>query len=108
MSGVMAFINVFFSTIQTLLGWCLDGLMYVLKTALYFPFDGLLTAISGLLSALDVSSLIVSSASTWGGMPPQLLYIVNAIGIPQGLSMLAYAYGLRMALNLIPAALTRI
>lgn len=108
MSGIMAFINGFFLVIQTLLGWVLDGLMYVLKTALYFPFDGLLTVISGLISALDVSSVIVSSVSTWGAMPPQLLYIVNAIGIPQGLSILAYAYGLRMALNLIPAALTRI
>ena len=108
MSGIMAFINTFFHTIQTLLGWVLDGLLYVLKTALFFPFDGLLTVVSGLISALDVSNVIVSSASTWSGMPPQLLYIVNAIGLPQGLSMLAYAYGLRMTLNLIPAALTRI
>ncbi len=108
MFGIMAFINGFFTTIQTLLGWVLDGMLYVLKTALYFPFDGLLTVVSGLISVLNVSSLIVSSASTWGGMPPQLLYIVNAIGIPQGLAILASAYLLRMGLNLIPAALTRI
>jgi len=108
MDVIMGFINGFFAIIQDLLKWVLDGLMYVLKTALYFPFDGLLTAIEGLISALDISQLMISSASTWGAMPPQLLYVVNAIGIPQGLSLLAYAYGIRMAINLIPAALTRI
>lgn len=108
MLGIMSFINSFFSTIQSLLGWCLDGLMYVLKTALYFPFDGLLTMITGIVSALNFSSLAISSATTWGAMPPQLIYIINAVGFPQGLSILASAYVIRMTLNLIPAALTRI
>lgn len=108
MSGIMSFLNGFFAVIQILLGWTLDGLMYVLKTAFYFPFDGLLTAISSLISALDFSSMGLSSVATWANMPPQLLYIVHAIGIPQGLSILAAAYIIRMGINLIPAALTRI
>jgi len=108
MSGIMDFINGFFSTIQTILGWVLDGLLYVLKTFLYFPFDGLLTAVEGIISAFDFSSFASSTAVSWTGMPPQLLYIVNAIGIPQGLAILAAAYIIRITLNLIPAALTRI
>ena len=108
MSGIMNFLNIFFATIQSLLGWVLDGALYVLKTAFYFPFDGLLTVVSGLISSVNVSDLVVSSASSWGLMPPQLLYIVNQIGIPQGLTILAYAYMIRLTLNLIPAAFTRI
>jgi len=108
MSGIMSFINGFFSTIQTLLGWVLDGLMYVLKTILYFPFDGVLTAVESIIAALDFSSFATSTAASWTGMPPQLLYLVNAIGIPQGLAILASAYILRITLNLIPASLTRI
>ena len=108
MSGIMAFINGFFTTIQTLLGWVLDGLMFVLKTFLYFPFDGVLTEIEGIILALDFSSFASSTAVAWTGMPPQLIYVVNAIGIPQGLAILASAYILRITLNLIPAALTRI
>lgn len=108
MSGIMDFINGFFAIIQTLLRWVLDGLLYVLKTFLYFPFDGLLTAIQSLISALNFSSMGLSTAATWTDMPPQLLYIVNAIGIPTGLAILAAAYLIRMGLNLIPASLTRI
>jgi F0F1-type ATP synthase membrane subunit c/vacuolar-type H+-ATPase subunit K len=108
MTGIMDFINGFFHILQTILSWMLDGLMYVLKTALYFAWDGLLTAITGLFTALNVSNVLVSAASTWSAMPSQLLYLVNQIGIPQGLTILGYAYLIRMTLNLIPAAFTRI
>ncbi|EKD40964.1 MAG: hypothetical protein ACD_74C00099G0013 [uncultured bacterium] len=108
MDAIMSFINVFFSTIWQFIKDGLDALLYVFKAALFFVFDGLLTVVSGLLSSLDVSSAILSSAATWASMPPQLIYIVNAIGIPQGLAILAGAYVVRMTLNLIPAALTRI
>lgn len=108
MSGIMNFINGFFSALQTLLSWMLDGLLYVTKAALYFVWDGLLTVITGLITAVDISNVLVSAAATWDAMPPQLLYLINQIGIPQGLTILGYAYLIRMGFNLIPAALTRI
>lgn len=108
MTGIMNFINGFFTALQTILSWMLDGLAYVLKTVIYFVFDGLLTVVSGIISAVDISNVLVSAASTWNAMPPQLLYVIHQIGIPQGLTILGYAYLIRMGLNLIPAALTRI
>ena len=108
MSGVFSFINSFFTSLQAVGAWLLNGLLYVLKTALFFSFDGLLTCISSVLSLIDVSSVIVSASAAWAGMPPQLIWIINQVGIPQGLSILLVAIGIRMALNLIPAALTRI
>lgn len=108
MDSIMNFINVFFSTIWQFIKDALDALLYVFKAAIYFIFDGLLTVVQGVLSSIDVSSVVVSSAATWSAMPTQLLYIINALGIPQGLSILAAAYAIRMTLNLIPAALTRI
>jgi hypothetical protein len=86
----------------------LDGFLLVLKIAFYLPFDGILTVITAFVSSLDVGQLVFNSASTWGLLPPQMLYVINAIGFPQGLTLVAYAIGLRMLLNLIPAALTRL
>lgn len=108
MDAIMEFINSFFSTIWQFIKDALDALLYVFKAAIFFVFDGLLTVVQGILSSIDVSSVVISSAATWSAMPTQLLYIINALGIPQGLSILAAAYAIRMTLNLIPAALTRI
>lgn len=102
------FINAFWSGLQAVLSWLLDGALYVLKAALYFPFDGLLTCISSFVSALDLSGILFTSATTWGALPPQLLYVLNQIALPQCLSLMLYAYIIRLTLNLIPAALTRI
>ena len=108
MSAIIAFIDSFFSSLQGVGVWLLNGLLYVLKAAIYFPFDAILSVISAALTAVDVSSILVSASAAWAGMPSQLIWVINAIGIPQGLSILASAYLIRMALNLIPAAFTRI
>lgn len=95
----------FFSNIVV---WCLDGILFILKKAFFLPFDGLLTAISAVFSAIDISTFISSYAMNWAGLPPQMIWFVNAIAIPQGMTIMAGAVGVRLALNLIPAAFTRI
>lgn len=88
--------------------WGLDGALYVLKVGFFFIIDGLLTAIYAIVSTLDLGSLVFNVAGLWAGLPPQVIYLVNAVGIPSGLSMILYAIVIRMLLNLIPAAFTRI
>lgn len=97
-----------FTFLANILKWCLDGFMFIIKNALFFIFDGLLTCISSIFLALDFSSFASSYAMNWAGLPPQFIWFVNAISLPTGLTMLAAAIGIRMALNLIPAAFTRI
>ncbi|MHB1014365.1 MAG: hypothetical protein ACYC2W_03675 [Desulfurivibrionaceae bacterium] len=108
METIIAFVIDFFRLCKELLTWMLDGFLYVLKTVLYLPFDGILTVITSFVSSLDVGQLVFNSASTWGLLPPQMLYVINAVGFPQGLTLVAYAIVIRMTLNLIPAALTRL
>lgn len=108
METLVNFVIDFFRLLKGLFSWLLDGFLFVLKTVLYLPFDGILTVITAFVSSLDVGQLVFNSASTWGLLPPQMLYVINEVGVPQGLTLVAYAIGIRMALNLIPAALTRL
>ena len=97
-----------FGFLRLLLTWTLDGILWLLGKAFFLPFDGLLTAISALFNAIDLSAFAATYAMDWAGLPPQLIWFVNAVAIPQGMTILAGAIGIRMLLNLIPAAFTRI
>ena len=101
-------INGFWTTLQTLLSWVLDGFLYVIKTAVWFILDGFLTTVYAFVNLLDISSVLFDMAAYWGLLPPQLVYIINQIGLPMALTMLMGCYVIRMLLNLIPAAFTRI
>lgn len=100
--------NAFVSFFKNLAEWLLDGVLFVIKSAFFFIFDGLLTVITLAVQALDFSSFLASYAMDWAGLPSQAIYIIVAIGIPQGITIIATAMIIRLGLNLIPAALTRI
>lgn len=102
------FINSFFTTLQSLLTWVLDGVTYVVKGVFWFILDGVLTAITTFISLLDVGSHITSFAGYFGLLPPQLIWLIQAIGLPQGLSILIWAIVIRMTINLIPSWITRL
>ena len=97
-----------FDFLKTIFSWALDGLLWLLGKFFFLPFDGILTVISGLFNAIDFSAFLASYAMNWAGLPPQMIWFVNAVGIPQGITILTAAIGIRMILNLIPAAVTRI
>lgn len=107
MTAIIKWLASFWDGIKTALTWVLDGVLYVLKAVFFFLWDGLLTAVYAIVGALDVGSLAVSVGGLWIGLPPQLLYVINAVGIPTGLTMVFYAIIIRKLLDLIPAALTR-
>lgn len=88
--------------------WALDGILWLLGKFFFLPFDGILTVVSGLFNAIDLSSFLASYAMNWAGLPPQMIWMVNAVGVPQGITILTACIGIRMAINLIPAAFTRI
>lgn len=101
-------LDAIFKYFADLLKWALDGIMWVIGKATFVIFDGLLTVISAFFLALDFSSFLASYAMNWAGLPSQMIWLINAVGIPQGVLILSGAIGIRMLLNLIPAAFTRI
>jgi hypothetical protein len=102
------FTNGFWSTVQSALDWSMDGVVYLLMGAVYLVIDGLLLIITSLVGAINTSSVATNMAANYGLLPPALVYVVNAICLPQGIAIIVTCIIIRMSLNLIPAAFTRI
>lgn len=89
--------------------WLFDSI-YEFFTALpYWLFDLVLTVIESIIEAIDWSTMSAfESFNEWGLLPDQLLWILNYLNFSQCLTILAGAYGIRLLLNIIPAAVTRV
>lgn len=94
--------------LTTALSWLADSILLVIKAGLFWPFDGLLTVIQVFFTSLDLSAFTASYALNWAGLPTQLIYCINAVGLIQCIGILISATIVRMVINLIPAAFTRI
>lgn len=86
----------------------LNLLSEILWGGVYLLLEGLLTIIESIVSAVDLGTLITSTAASWNVLPPTLIYLINSMGIPDALSVIGWAYTVRFVLNIIPASLTRI
>ena len=105
---LLSFVDGFWSVIVSVVQWLVQGIIYAVETGLYFAWDGVLTVISGLVSGVNLGNLATETAQAWGLLPPQLAYLISATGIGNGLGMIGTGIGIRMLLNLIPAAFTRL
>lgn len=104
---IIEFLNWIFDTLFKPFRWALDGIFWILGHAAYWIFDGLLTAIQLSFSGLDFSAVLFSN-TLGGDLPPLLTWFVVQLGLPQCFSLIGVAIGIRMLLNLLPAAVTRI
>lgn len=102
------FISSFFSGCWDILKLGLDAVITLITTVLYWFWDGFLFLVTNLISTLDLSSLAFNQYAAWADLPPQLVYLLNQLALPQCAAMIAAAITIRMTLNIIPAALTRI
>lgn len=90
------------------LNWCFMGMIYVISYPLIYLLEGVLAAVSAVLGALDFSAISIDWAGTILGLPGPMLYLLHGCGFDLGLSLIAGAIGIRVLLNLIPGALTRV
>lgn len=70
--------------------------------------EGIFTIIEGIVDSIDLADLLAEQAASWGLVPDQTIYLLTALGIPAGVSIITYCIAIRMMLNLIPASFTRI
>jgi hypothetical protein len=112
MQGVIDYLITFatalFNMIKAVALWTLDGIVWLLSHVLFLIFDGILTCISVFFSLLDFSNFIAGYAMSWAGIPDQMIWFINAVSIPAGVTMICGAIGIRMAINLIPSWATRL
>lgn len=87
--------------------WILDGILWIIGHILYLIFDGLLTVIQLFFQTLDFSAVLFNN-TLGSNLHPVMVWFINQLGIPQCFSIIGMAIGIRMLLNLLPAAVTRI
>ena len=88
--------------------WILDGFILLLQFVAYTILDGLFLVVETALAAIDVSAIVFNYAASWSALPTQLVWLINAVGLPQCMAILGAAYLIRLTLNVIPASLTRV
>ena len=102
------FIFAFWDTVTTILHVILKIIFSVIGWVLYVMFDGCLAAVYAFFQGLDLSALAFNTASAWTSLPPQLIWLVNELALPQCITIIVGTLGVRLILNLIPSAFTRI
>lgn len=88
--------------------WLLDSIGSAISWMLYTIYDGVLIVIYSFADAIDFSAVMFNTAAQYSSMPPQLIWLINQVGLPQALTYLAGALVIRLLLNLLPAAITRV
>lgn len=98
----------FWQWVETGFKWVLDGFILLLQFVVFTILDGLFLVVETTLSAVDLSSILFNYAATWSSLPTQLIWLINAVGLPQCFTILGAAYLIRLTLNLIPSVFTRV
>lgn len=88
--------------------WLLDALFYLLKGVAWLILDGLLTAVLVVIQGINYSSVVFQWAAGYALIPSQAVYVMQSIGFPQFVTIIASAYALRFLLNIIPSWATRV
>lgn len=111
MSGfgvIIDWLRTFWSWVETGFLWIIEGFLTLLQFVVFTILDGLFLVVETALGAIDLSSVLFNYAATWSSLPPQLVWLINAVGLPQCLALLGAAYLVRLSLNLIPSVFTRV
>ena len=103
-----SWLSSFWEMLLTGFTWILDSLLLALQFVFFSIIDGFFTVIETFFATLDLSALAFNYAAQWSSLPTQLVWLINGVGLPQGLTMLGGAYLLRLILNLIPSVFTRV
>ena len=75
----------------------------------FFLIDIVLSTVTLIVESIDFAQMsVLENFSDWSSLPSQVLWVLDYMNFGQCLTMLAGAYGIRLLLNLIPAAFTRI
>jgi hypothetical protein len=109
MSKLWGFISGFFQEVVSVFIWILDSILNLIGSVFYWIFSGILTVIETTISAISFAEYTTLTAvANWDLLPTQLIWLLSYLNIGACLSMLAAAYTIRLALNLIPGVFTRV
>ena len=75
---------------------------------IYFVFDSILSFFQSIIHGIPVPAIFTSNADFWSSTPGQFLYLFHACKLDVCLAIIAAAYGIRFAMNLVPSVFTRV
>lgn len=108
MEWLKNFVSSFFDILFKVIKWLLEFVIQFGKYVVYTVYDGILTVITAFLNAIEISNDAFNLAAQYSSMPTQLVWLINEISFPQAMGYIVLAIIIRMTLNIIPAAFTRI
>lgn len=112
MQDLINWLSDFFSNFWQLLSNVLTDVIDVaakfMGYVIYCMLDGLFACVYVFFNALDLSTIAFDMAAEWSNVPDQLVWLINQCGIPQCVAVITGAMAIRLLLNIIPAAFTRI
>jgi hypothetical protein len=108
MTWLKDFINGFFASLWNLVKIVLGLLWDIVSLFFFWLLDGFLTVVTVFLSGINLSALGFQTFAEWSDMPPQLIYLVNELALPQCVTIIAGAIAVRKVIDLLPAAVTRV
>lgn len=108
MQWLKDFVNGFFGYLWDGFLWLVEALGNAFSYLAYTIYDGLLTVLYAFANAVDFSAVMFNMSAQYAGLPDQLIWLINAVNIPQSVTYIVTGIIIRMILNLLPAAVTRI
>lgn len=106
---IKEFFSFFWNQAVSILKWLLYNLFNLLIDIFYIPFDFVLSTFETLITSINFLELkTLNTFAKWNLIPDQVLYVLDRMNLGYCLTMLLMAYTIRLILNLIPAAFTRV
>lgn len=88
--------------------WVLDGILICIGYPLLYITKGFFAAVYLVFSGVDIGAYAVNFAAELSGLPDALRYLISQCGVTSGITVILASIGIRMLINLIPAAVTRV
>lgn len=88
--------------------WLSNHIQNMLYTAWNYIVDKVCDTVEALYMLIDFKEDLFLSALSLTGLPTQTIYILNKLAIGECIAMVMAAILIRVTLNLIPGAITRI
>lgn len=97
------YIKEYFLAIPTLImeagEWLITKLFIGVLNLVGWLYDGVLSVI---ISVINGSNLLTQFATSWAGLPDEILYIAGLLQIPAAIGITLGAYVIRISIKLIP------
>ncbi len=105
---IHSFLDQFFNQVKDLADWFIAQVIYLLGKMLYTIYSIFLLLVESIVNGISFVGSTAIDFAQWANLPPEVIWMMHQIGLPQCLSMIAAAIMIRVTLNLIPGVLTRI